>query len=131
MKNDAGWPAFFESDIQFLRPFSAADIVSLSAHIFLAPMPSSALPGDIEKHFDQSLIDPQQSSMGEQLKEAQYSTQLDSENSSQDLACDEPTKASNHEGNMVTRVLDRVTSRSSVGIGPPPDGGLRAWLCGE
>ena len=28
---------------------------------------------------------------------------------------------------LVERVLSRVTSRSSVGPGPPPDGGWRAW----
>lgn len=33
----------------------------------------------------------------------------------------------NDRPTVLDRVLSRVTSRSSIDPGPPPDGGLRAW----
>lgn len=33
-----------------------------------------------------------------------------------------------HQQGVLQRVLTLVTSKSSVDIGPPPDGGTRAWL---
>lgn len=35
------------------------------------------------------------------------------------------------EGGMFSRALSRITSRSIAPGGPPPDGGLSAWLCGK
>lgn len=32
---------------------------------------------------------------------------------------------------VTDRTLSRTTTRSSVGPGPPPDGGLKAWLASE
>ncbi|KAL0936731.1 MFS monocarboxylate [Colletotrichum truncatum] len=38
------------------------------------------------------------------------------------------SRADQEPENLVDRVLSRVTTRSSIGPGPPPDGGVKAWL---
>lgn len=35
------------------------------------------------------------------------------------------------EPGLASRVLSRITSRTSITPGPAPDGGFRAWMCGK
>jgi hypothetical protein len=35
------------------------------------------------------------------------------------------------EPGLASRVLSRITSRTSITPGPAPDGGFRAWMCGR
>lgn len=40
---------------------------------------------------------------------------------------DDDEDANNQPQTVVSRVLSRMTSKSSIDPGPPPDGGARAW----
>ncbi|KAK1675696.1 major facilitator superfamily domain-containing protein [Colletotrichum godetiae] len=40
-----------------------------------------------------------------------------------------PNQSASRVDRVVSRIASRVTSRSTINPGPPPDGGLRAWLC--
>ncbi|KAK1535486.1 riboflavin transporter MCH5 [Colletotrichum paranaense] len=40
-----------------------------------------------------------------------------------------PNQSTDVVDRVISRIASRVTSRSTITPGPPPDGGLRAWLC--
>ncbi|KAI3544191.1 riboflavin transporter MCH5 [Colletotrichum abscissum] len=40
-----------------------------------------------------------------------------------------PNQSTDVVDRVTSRIASRVTSRSTITPGPPPDGGLRAWLC--
>ncbi|KAL2879184.1 hypothetical protein SGCOL_005609 [Colletotrichum sp. CLE4] len=47
----------------------------------------------------------------------------------QDAMTGLPNQSASRVDRVVSRIASRVTSRSTINPGPPPDGGLRAWLC--
>ncbi|EXF80340.1 riboflavin transporter MCH5 [Colletotrichum fioriniae PJ7] len=79
--------------------------------------------GDIEDHGVKSELQLESTDLDSRRNSATYNTYH------QGKVTSLPNQSTNGVDRVISRIASRVTSRSTVTPGPPPDGGLRAWLC--
>ncbi|KAK1640120.1 riboflavin transporter MCH5 [Colletotrichum phormii] len=79
--------------------------------------------GDLENNGVKSELQLESTESDSRRNSATYNTYR------QDAVTGLPNQSASRVDRVVSRIASRVTSRSTIAPGPPPDGGLRAWLC--
>ncbi|EGY20287.1 riboflavin transporter MCH5 [Verticillium dahliae VdLs.17] len=99
------------------------DSIGKACQVYLEPS------SDIEKleHFPTDGSDSEAKQIKTERQRADASSNATSDGEGE---VDQRDDDENHQTTSIaSRVLSRMTSRSSVAPGPPPDGGFTAWMC--